>query len=147
MQSLPHHYRVRSAGEAEGTIAVTSDGLDTIRTAPPEEFGGPGGHWTPEHLFVASIADCFVLSFRAVARASRLEWLHLACDVDGELDRPDRALCFTRVTLRPRLEIADEGARDAALRCLEKAERACLITNSLDCEVSLDPSVEVRAGG
>ncbi|MCS4505763.1 hypothetical protein KBTX_01901 [wastewater metagenome] len=146
MQSLPHHYLVRSSGEAEGTVAVSAEGLGTIPTAPPEEFGGPGGYWTPEHLFVASIADCFVLSFRAVARASRLEWRHLACDVDAELDRPDRALRFTRVTLRPRLEIADDGNRNAALRCLEKAERACLITNSLDCEVTLEPRVDVQTG-
>lgn len=146
MQSLPHHYRARSAGGMEGNVTVVANDLEAIPTAPPEEFGGPRGYWTPEHLFVASVADCFVLSFRAVARASRLEWRHLACDVDAELDRRDRALCFTRVTLRPQLEIVDEGARDAALRCLGKAERACLITNSLDCEVTLEPRVEVQAG-
>ncbi|MGD8429644.1 MAG: OsmC family protein [Ectothiorhodospiraceae bacterium] len=142
---MPHLYRVLATGSPEGSVPLSSEGLETLHTNAPAEFGGPGDRWSPEHLFVASIADCFILSFRAVARASRLEWQRLSCDVEGELDRVERTLRFTKVRLQPRLEIADEDKRDAALRCLDKAKRACLITNSLDCEVTLEPAVQIAA--
>ena len=38
-------------------------------------------------LLIAAVADCFILTFRAVARASRFEWISLGCTVDGVLDR------------------------------------------------------------
>jgi hypothetical protein len=33
----------------------------------PREFDGRGNQWSPESLLAAALADCFVLSFRAVA--------------------------------------------------------------------------------
>jgi organic hydroperoxide reductase OsmC/OhrA len=31
------------------------------------QLGGPGGQWSPETLLVAAAAECFILTFRAVA--------------------------------------------------------------------------------
>mgnify|MGYP003339189807 CR=1 FL=1 len=59
-------------------------------------------------LLCAAVADCFVLSFRAVARASKLDWTHLDCHVEGTLDRAEGTTRFTRyltrATLRKRIE-------------------------------------------
>jgi hypothetical protein len=38
---------------------------------------------------VAAVADCFALTFRAVAKASQLQWTKLLCDADGTLDRSE----------------------------------------------------------
>ncbi len=103
MQDLPHHYRVTATGEPAGTVNVASPGLDDLATAAPAEFGGPGDQWSPETLFAAAIADCFVLSFRAVARASRLTWRSLQCDVEAVLERVDGTTRFTRVNLAAEL--------------------------------------------
>ena len=74
MQDLPHHYNVSADAEAEGNIILKADNMPQLISAPPAEFGGPGDQWSPEHLLVAAVADCFILTFRAVARASKLEW-------------------------------------------------------------------------
>ena len=142
MSEFPHHYRVSAAGGAEGEVNVSSAGLPALSTSPPPQFGGDGDQWSPETLFVAAVADCFVLTFRSVARASGLEWESLHCDVEGLLDRQERTTRFTRFEVRPVLRIADESKRDRAERCLEKAERACLITSSLTAEVALESRVE-----
>lgn len=141
MQSFPHSYTASASGEQEGFVTVQAADRPDIRTAPPPEFGGPDGEWSPEHLLVASVADCFILSFRAVARASRLEWESLECEVNGDLDRVDRVTRFTRLTMRPELVLPSDADAVKASRCLEKAKQACLITNSLNAEVILEPRV------
>lgn len=142
MQPLPHHYHAQAQGGQQGSVRVLADSLDAIETSPPPEFGGPGGDWSPETLLIASIADCYVLSFRAVARASRLEWHSLAVDVEGVLDRVDGVTRFTRFTLRPRLRLA-QGASDTLARTLlDKSKRSCLISNSLLAECVVEPVVD-----
>ena len=87
MQEFPHHYRVNASAEADGNVTIKADDLPEIVTAPPAEFGGPGDQWSPETLLVGAIADCFVLTFRAIASASKLEWSALECSAEGVLER------------------------------------------------------------
>lgn len=143
MQDLPHHYRVKATAASEGDVALDSSGLDTIRTAPPAEYGGPGDRWSPETLLIAAIADCFVLSFRAIARASKLSWSSLTCEVVGTLERSEGATKFTAFTIHARLGAAQGTNAQRAHRILEKAEASCLITNSLSGETRLTAEVEV----
>jgi peroxiredoxin-like protein len=141
MQSFPHRYVTRAAGRAEGTIALDGSGLPAIAVAAPAEFDGPGDQWSPETLLTGAIATCFVLTFRAVARASRLEWTELVCEVEGTLDRVDGETRFTDVLVRAFLEVPPEVAIERAERILEKSERNCLITRSLRAEARLEAHV------
>ena len=87
MKNLPHRYKVEASANSQGSVAIASSGLETLSTAPPPQYGGPGDRWSPETLLVASVVDCFVLTFRAIARASSLVWVALRCEGEGELDR------------------------------------------------------------
>ena len=78
MHPYPHTYVAKAAGNASGSVVVESPQLPALQTAAPPEFDGPGGMWSPENLLCASLADCFVLTFRAIARNARLEWLQRA---------------------------------------------------------------------
>jgi organic hydroperoxide reductase OsmC/OhrA len=130
-QPLPHTYVASAAGAPEGSVAVSSPGLPGVATAPPPEFGGPGDLWSPETLFCAAIADCYILTFRAVARASALPWKALRCRVEGVLDRADGVTRFTAYTTHATLEIARGGNVEKARELLEKSEHRCLVANSL----------------
>jgi peroxiredoxin-like protein len=141
MQDLPHHYAVTARAAVEGEVAVSARGLGEIHTAPPAAFGGPGDHWSPETLLVAAVADCFVLSFRAVARASNFTWRNLDCSADGVLDRVDGALRFTELYLRARLVVAEGADEGRARRLLEKAEKSCLVSNSLLADTHLETEI------
>ncbi len=143
MQAFPHHYRVGfTAAVTDSAIALDSPGLGSLSCAPPAEFGGPGDQWSPETLLVGAIASCFALSFRSVADASKFAWKSLRCEVDGTLDRVDRVTRFTAVSLSVELEIDDPAAVERADRLLHKAEEICLITNSLNAEVSFQARVK-----
>ena len=105
MQDLPHHYFVSAEGTSAGDVLLDAPRVPVLRSASPAEFGGPGNRWSPETLLLGAVADCFVLTFRAVAQASRLPWSFLRCEGVGTLDRVDRALQFTDVTLQVSLSV------------------------------------------
>ena len=143
MQALPHRYRVKGTGRVAGDVELTADGLTVLRSASPAEFGGSGDRWSPETLLVGAVADCFILTFRAVAKASRLSWISLDCDVTGTLDREDRVTHFTRLDMTAHLVIPAGQDTDRARQALEKAERNCLISSSLKASIALDATVEI----
>jgi organic hydroperoxide reductase OsmC/OhrA len=146
MQSLPHRYQVSASGASEGTVRVSAAALADLETSAPPEFGGPSGYWSPETLLIAAVANCFVLSFRAVARLSKLEWTSLYCEVAGHLEKgADGRTRFTRFELRPSLTLPSGGDPSRAQSLLEKAERSCLISNSLSGEVTLDAQIRLQA--
>jgi len=145
MQPLPHHYTVSASAEVEGAVALASAGLTDISSAGPIEFGGPGDLWSPETLLTAALVDCFVLSFRAVARASHFEWLRLDCDAVGTLDRVDKATQFTVFTVKAVLTVPAGSDVDRARKLLEKSEHVCLISNSLKAEKHLEVEIRVAA--
>ncbi len=142
MQGFPHHYRVSATGGNEGNVVVSSDGLPNLDTQPPAEFGGPGDTWAPESLLTAAVADCFVLSFRAIARASKFAWNSLECAVEGVLERPERSVYFTAFKLHAVLHIPAGARAELAQRLLEKSEQLCLITASLKSEITLSTDIQ-----
>ncbi|MDJ0918165.1 MAG: OsmC family protein [Woeseiaceae bacterium] len=144
MQDYPHYYRATASAAAESSVDVTSPGLESIETAPPPEFGGPGDLWSPETLLAAAVANCFILSFRAIARAAKLEWNALSCDVEAVLDRgEDRVTKFTEISERVVLDVPAGTDPAKARRLLDKAEHVCLITNSMTATTTLEAEVRV----
>ena len=141
MQDLPHRYTVTAAAAPESYVTLSSSGLADLPTAGPPEFGGPGDVWSPETLLVGAVADCFILSFRAIARAARLDWLALDCDVVATLDKVDRVTQFTHFAVTAELVVPAGANREKAGKLMEKAEKHCLITNSLKAASTLQASI------
>lgn len=144
MKAYPHSYHAGAQGSATGAVLVRSAGLPVLQTAPPPEFDGPEGVWSPETLLVASIADCFILTFRGVSRAARLEWESLEAHVEGILERTDGVTQFTRYVTRAVLTVESTVDQQKAKELLERAEKLCLVANSLKGERMLEATVNVR---
>lgn len=141
IQAYPHHYRTEGESRPEGTVRLASAGLPALESTSPPEFGGPEGYWSPETLLLASLTDCYILSFRAVARASKLEWVDLRVEVQGVLDRVDGVTRFTHVTISPRLQLTVDASETLALTVLKKSKSVCLISNSLNAQGELVPQI------
>ncbi len=146
MKPYPHTYGAHAQAMATGLVAVASAGLPAIETAPPPEFDGPEGVWSPETMFVAAIADCFILTFRGVSRAARFDWVSLEAHVDGTLDREGGITQFVRYTTRATLTVLPNADHAKARQLLEKAEKSCLVTNSLRGSRSLEVEIREAAG-
>jgi organic hydroperoxide reductase OsmC/OhrA len=143
METFPHRYHVKGSGRVLGDVELTAGRLPMLRSASPAEFDGPGDRWSPETLLVGAVADCLILTFRAIATASKLSWTSLDCDVIGTLDRENRVTQFTRFDVTAHLVVPFGEDAERARNALDKAERNCLISNSLKGSICLDATVSI----
>lgn len=143
MEKLPHLYKVGVSASPEGNLSVFADGLPALVVAPPRQFDGPGDQWSPEELLMAAVANCLVLSFRAIAKASSFEWLDIECHSEGVLDKVDRKMQFTAVKTYVKLTIAASGSVELANKLLHKAEESCLVSNSLSSQTNIECEIIV----
>lgn len=141
MQALPHVYRVGAVSGATGEVRLSSADVAELPSNSPPEFGGPGGVWSPETLLCAAVADCFILTFRAVARASKFDWTALDCRVEGVLERVDNVTRFTRFTTHATLTVPAAADESKARLLLDKSEHGCLVANSLTAQRELSVAV------
>ena len=142
---MPYFYQteVEWAGEKRGHLG--SAGLPDIQVAAPPEFKGHEKTWTPEHLFVAAVSSCFMTTFLAIAELSKLEFISFSASATGKLEKAEgRGFMITEVTVRPRLTLLRGQDVERASRILEKAERNCLISNSISSAVRLEPEINVQ---
>jgi peroxiredoxin-like protein len=113
-----------------------------VQVDAPPEFKGHEGVWTPEHLLVAAVNSCFMTTFLAIAENSKLEFLSFSADAKGKLEKLDgRGYIMTEIVLRPKLLISHARDAERAGRILEKAEKNCLISNSIKTEMKLESEV------
>lgn len=139
MKPLPHRYEVAIAAGVDGHARLSSAGVPDLLTAPPVEFDGPGDAWSPEQLLLAAVQACFVMTFRAVAAASRIEFTSISVEAEGTVARADGRTRFTEIILRPRLAVPAGTDAVRLRRALEKAEHACLVSASLSTPIRLEP--------
>ncbi len=127
----PHIYSARAAGAQAGLPPLSSAGRPLRSRAPAPLFGGPGDLWAPETLLVSAIADCYILTFRAVSAAALFGWIRLECRTEGTLQELERRPQFTAFRLDATLTVPRGADASKAMRLLTQTERACLLINSL----------------
>jgi len=111
-----------------------------IEVATPPEFPkGVPGIWSPEHLFTAAVSSCLMTTFLAIAENSKLEFSSFQCKSKGKLEQIDGKYLITEVILEPVVRIKNAKNHDRAQRVLQKAEAACLISNSIKSKVTMIP--------
>ncbi|HEY2677491.1 MAG TPA: OsmC family protein [Steroidobacteraceae bacterium] len=141
MHPFPHRYTVNASVRPDGDVPLSTAGVRIIESSPPKEFDGPGNQWSPEGLLTAAVADCFALSFRAIAAASKYPWQRLEVRTEGTLDRVEGKMRFTRFETHAKLHVAAGADAERAKKLLEKAESTCLVANSLNSERHLSMEV------
>ena len=144
MKPFPHQYEVHLTGGPSDYAALSTPGIPELRMAAPKEFDGPGDAWGPEHLLLGAVQSCFLFTLRAIAPASHVDFISLAVDATGTVDRQEKVTRFTEIVLRPRLVIAQGTDREAALRLLEKTEKHCLVSASLSTPIRMEPEITER---
>jgi peroxiredoxin-like protein len=146
MADVKHTYKTGVRWMEQKKGALTSPGLPELSVATPPEF--PGGHpgiWSPEHLFIAAAEVCLMTTFLAIAENSKLSFISYGSEAEGTVEKTDQGFLVTGITIRARVAIQDEAARDRARRIVEKAEQACIISKSMKTPIHLE--VEVTVGG
>jgi organic hydroperoxide reductase OsmC/OhrA len=119
---------------------VTSDDRPPLVVAPPSDFpGGSDSDWSPEHLFLASLESCTMLSFIAHCGHSGIELVSYEARATGTLVRreDDHRYAFEAVEMTVLTRVAG-GHAAAARELTDRAERDCFISASTTAQVTTD---------
>lgn len=81
-------------------------------------------------------------TFLAMAERGGLGFTAYTGDAEGTLELVDGRFRFTKIVLRPRLTLKPGEDPAKAKQILEKAEANCLISNSMACAITLEPTIQ-----
>ena len=134
-------YRTRITWQGEHDGVVTSAGKPDIVSAPPLEFRGPGGRWSPEDLLVASANACAMMTFLALARQKNLAVVRYQSEAEGTLEQVDGQWTMTGIVIRPDIMVQALADVEAARAIAARAEKQCIIAHSLKAHVVINAMV------
>lgn len=143
---MEHYYDVNVTWEADRQGVLSSTVLpQTIDVATPPEFPkGMAGIWSPEHLLVGAVSSCLMTTFLAIAENSKLEFKAFQCAATGKLELIEGKYMISEIELKPVVTLKEGKDRERAERIVQKAEAACLITNSIKSKVTMLTRTEVK---
>jgi organic hydroperoxide reductase OsmC/OhrA len=130
-------YDVELAWDGDRRSILTAGDRPALAAGPPEDFPhGEAERWSPEHLFLGSLASCTMLSFLAHADHAGVEVERYDASISGTITRraSDGRYAVVEVRLQPRVRVAG-GQRQAAEGLTAKAERDCFISASTTADV------------
>ena len=149
----PHYYNIdinwnsgRKGLMCSPELSSPTSSLGCIEVATPPEFPkGIPGIWSPEHLFTASAASCLMTTFLSIAENYKLEFGYFLCHAKGKLDTVDGKMVMSEVQLFPEVSVPNDSEKLKAIKVLDKAEKACLISDSIKSKVLVVSNVLVNA--
>jgi organic hydroperoxide reductase OsmC/OhrA len=139
-----HEYSTSVTWTERKNGKLESPGLPMVPTGAPPDFGGEGGVWSPEHLFVASAEACAMLTFLAIAGMSKLEVAGWSSSAQGKVEKVEgQGFLFTRLEIDAKVQVKQESDINKAERILQKVEANCLVTKSMKTPIEFRYKINV----
>lgn len=144
MVTYPLHFEVTASGRG-GVDKLwrtgPARGEPAVEAAIPPEFRGPGGGFSPEDLYAMALLNCFVATFKVLAKNSNLVYEEITAKGRLTVDRDEAGRPWmSHMGIRVELRV---GAGDKARgeQILKKTSGSCLILNSVRTEKQFEFSV------
>jgi peroxiredoxin-like protein len=116
-------------------VLTIQDVAEKINVATPPLFGGEEKTWSPEHLFLSSLSSCFMTTFLAFAKNHELVFTGFECNTIGQVELKEGRFQFTRINIFPKIYVENENSKLKAKLVLEKTQKYCLVSNSINAEI------------
>ena len=141
-KKFTYKVHLRWTEQRKGVIA--SPDKPEIELSTPPEFMGHPGVWTPEEMFVASVAGCIMTTFLYHAAKHKLKFSALDIPTQGILEKTENEYIMSKIELVPHVVISSGLDVDKAKKVFELAEKYCFISNSIKSKIYLTPDIEVK---
>lgn len=104
-------------------------------------FRGDRTRYNPEELLVAAASACHMLwVLHLCADAGLVVTAYEDSPLGEQIEHGDGSGEFTRITLRPRIELNDPSRAGELAAIHEKVHEKCAVARSLRCEVTVKPA-------
>lgn len=121
---------------------IAGPGLPSVSFGAPQEFGGAGKTWTPEHFYVAAAEACLMNTFLAIAEGSRLGVMAYTSEARGKLEWVEGSgFRMTAIEITPHVLVFSEVDVEKAVRLMKKAENVCLVGRSMTAAISVSMKI------
>lgn len=151
-----HHYELTvqwTGNSGAGTASyrgyardhdILIPGLPVLKGSADPTFHGDRERYNPEQLLLAALAQCHMLSFLHVAVKHGVVVTDYRDEASGllKLNR-DGSGQFERVTLRPRVTVAEPAHAELAGQLHHEANQVCFIARSVNFPVEHQPETVV----
>ena len=149
-----HHYGITTewtGNQGSGTSdyraykrdhEIAAPGKPILPGSSDPAFRGDPARYNPEELLVASLSACHMLWMLHLCAEAGIVVTEYTDSASGTMDEtPDGGGCFTSVTLRPRIRIADAARIEDAADLNHRANELCFIARSVRFPVRHEPVV------
>ena len=137
-----YFYETEIEWKGDKDLQVASGKLPAIAAGAPPEFKGREGLWAPEHLFIASLNSCYMLTLLAIAEFSKIVIVSFSSNAKGKLEKvAGSSYQVTEIVVKPRVVIASVADLARMPRIFEKAKENCFVSNSIKSTIKIEPEV------
>jgi organic hydroperoxide reductase OsmC/OhrA len=98
----------------------------------------------PEQLLLMAASSCQMLWFLHLAAKARVDVVEYDDPATALMPTDQKPVRITEITLRPRIVVAGEASEERVRKLAGTAHEHCFVANSLNAEMTLQPTVEVR---
>jgi organic hydroperoxide reductase OsmC/OhrA len=121
---------------------ISASGKPAIPASSDPAFRGDAARYNPEDLLVASLSSCHMLWYLHLCAVNQVVVLDYEDAAVGTMDEnADGSGQFSRVVLRPVVNIAPGGDRAKAAALHHEAHKFCFIARSVNFAVEIEPQV------
>lgn len=131
-----------TAGEYSRDAVAGTDGKPDLLVSSGTNYGGDAARWNPEDLLGASVAQCHLLTFLALAKKLRLDVRSYDDQVTVFVDTMEKVKRVSKVRLAPLIRVAPGTDVEKVNEMFVKAHKYCFIAQSLKAEVVMEPTIE-----
>jgi len=137
-----YFYQTEIDWQGDKNLKLTSGKLPAIAAGAPPEFKGREGVWAPEHLFVAALNSCYMLTLLAIAEFSKIAVVSFSSSAQGKLEKvAGSTYQVTEIVVKPRVVLASANDLARMPRVFEKAKENCFVSNSIRSTIKIEPEV------
>jgi organic hydroperoxide reductase OsmC/OhrA len=91
---------------------------------------------------VMAASSCQMLWFLHLAAKARVDVVEYSDDASGVMPEENGPTRITEITLRPLIKVAGDASVERVEKLVHIAHDRCYVANSLNSEMSIEPTVE-----
>ncbi len=124
-------------------VAEAPGAAQEVRLTTGEGKGDPT-ILNPEQLLLMAASSCQMLWFLHLAAKARVDVVEYEDSATALMPTERRPVRITEITLHPRIVVAGDASEERVRKLAHTAHEHCFVANSLNAEMTLLPTVEVR---
>ncbi|MFX1562113.1 MAG: OsmC family protein [Promethearchaeota archaeon] len=131
---------IKWTGGHDGEIAM--EGKPSLPISSPPFWGGHGGRYSPQELFVSAITGCYVTTFGEFIKRMNQPIEALKIEGRGILERhPEGGFLFTHIYITMHISVKDEAASSKAQKAVDLTKKYCMVSRSVSCNVHVTSKI------